>query len=130
MLLIAGGFLILFLIIGVPVSFAIGFSGVLALMLGSDVPIFMAVQQMIRGINSFPMMAGPLFILAGEILSGAQLSKRILDFSRSLLSWMKGGLGMVCVLANMIFAGISGSGRRHNGGGRVAVYPGAQGIRL
>ncbi|RGX56196.1 MULTISPECIES: TRAP transporter large permease [Anaerotruncus] len=110
MLLIAGGFLILFLIIGVPVSFAIGFSGVLALMLGSDVPIFMAVQQMIRGINSFPMMAGPLFILAGEILSGAQLSKRILDFSRSLLSWMKGGLGMVCVLANMIFAGISGSG--------------------
>lgn len=110
MIIIAAVFLMFFLIIGVPVSFAIGLSGFLALLLGSDVPGFMAVQQMVRGLNSFAMMAGPLFILAGEILGGAKLSDKIINFCHSLVSWMKGGLGIVCVLGNMIFAGISGSG--------------------
>ena len=57
--------LLIFLVIGVPVSFAIGLSGLLAILLGSDVPPFVAVQQAIRGMNSFSLMAGPLFILAG-----------------------------------------------------------------
>lgn len=70
----------------------------------------MAVQQAVRGMNSFSLMAGPLFILAGEILGGAKLSQRILDFCRALISWLRGGMGMVSVAANMIFAGISGSG--------------------
>lgn len=61
-------------------------------------------------INSFPLMACPFFILAGEIMGAAKLSDRILDFCRACVSWMKGGLGAVCVLANMIFAAISGSG--------------------
>ena len=86
MLVFAAVSLLLFLVIGVPVSFAIGLSGVLALMFCSDVPILMAVQQMVRGMNSFPMMAGPFFILAGEILGGARLSERIINFARSLVS--------------------------------------------
>ena len=97
-------------LLGVPVSFAIGLSGLLAIVMGSDVPSFMAVQQAIRGMNSFSLMAGPLFILAGEILGAAKLSKRILDFCRACISQLRGGLGMVSVMANMIFAGISGSG--------------------
>ena len=102
--------LLVFLVVGVPVSFAIGLSGFLAILLGSDIAPFMAVQQAVRGMNSFSLMAGPLFILAGEILGGAKLSKRILDFCRACISQVRGGLGMVSVLANMIFAGISGSG--------------------
>ncbi|NCB26005.1 MAG: TRAP transporter large permease [Bacteroidia bacterium] len=102
--------LLVFLALGVPVSFAIGLGGLLAILFGSNLPGFMAVQQMIRGMNSFALMAGPLFILAGEIMGAANLSKLILDFCRSVISWTKGGLGMVSVLANMIFAGISGSG--------------------
>lgn len=102
--------LLLFLIIGMPVCFAIGLSGLLAIMLGSEISPFMAVQQAIRGMNSFSLMAGPLFILAGEILGGAKLSKRILDFCRACIAQIRGGMGMVSVLANMIFAGISGSG--------------------
>ena len=102
--------LLVFLILGVPVCFAIGLSGILALIFGSEVPTFMAVQQMVRGMNSFPMMAGPFFILAGEILGAATLSARIFDFCRSLVSWVKGGYGIVCVAASIIFAGISGSG--------------------
>lgn len=102
--------LLVFLVLGVPVSFAIGLGGLLAILFGSNLPGFMAVQQMIRGMNSFALMAGPLFILAGEIMGAANLSKLILDFCRSIISWTKGGLGMVSVMANMIFAGISGSG--------------------
>lgn len=102
--------LLVFLVLGVPVSFAIGLGGLLAILFGSNLPGFMAVQQMIRGMNSFALMAGPLFILAGEIMGAANLSKLILDFCRSVISWTKGGLGMVSVMANMIFAGISGSG--------------------
>lgn len=107
---IAVVFLLIFIILGVPVAFAIGFSGFLALVLGGDVPAFMAVQQMVKGINSFPLMACPLFILAGEIMGGAKLSDRIIDFARELVSWMKGGVGCVCVVANMIFSAITGSG--------------------
>lgn len=103
-------FLLIFIVLGVPVAFAIGFSGFLALVLGGDVPAFMAVQQMVKGINSFPLMACPLFILAGEIMGGAKLSDRIIDFARELVSWMKGGVGCVCVVANMIFSAITGSG--------------------
>lgn len=110
MIAIAVVSLLVLLVVGVPVCFAIGLSGLLAIILGSDVPAFMAVQQAVRGMNSFSLMAGPLFILAGEILGGAQLSKKILDFCRACISQLKGGLGMVSVLANMIFAGISGSG--------------------
>lgn len=110
MLLIAVITLLIFLILGVPVSFAIGLSGFLALVIGGEIPGFMAVQQMVRGMNSFALMAGPLFILAGEILGGAKLSDKILSFSRSTVSWMKGGMGAVTVVSNMIFAGISGSG--------------------
>lgn len=102
--------LLIFLVLGVPVSFAIGFSGLMAIILGSDIPDFMAVQQTIRGMNSFSLMAGPLFILAGEILGAAKLSKLILDFCRACIASLRGGLGMVSVMANMIFAGISGSG--------------------
>lgn len=102
--------LLIFLILGVPVCFAIGLSGLLAIMLGSDIPSLMAVHQTIRGMNSFSLMAGPLFILAGEIMGAANLSKRILDFCRSCIAQVRGGMGMVSVLANMIFAGISGSG--------------------
>lgn len=102
--------LIIMLIIGVPVCFAIGLSGLLALVIGGGEGAFMAVQQAVRGMNSFSLMAGPLFILAGEILGGAKLSQRILDFCRALIAWLRGGMGMVSVAANMIFAGISGSG--------------------
>ncbi len=110
MLSIAIVSLLIFLALGVPVCFAIGLGGLLAILFGGNLPGFMAVQQMIRGMNSFALMAGPLFILAGEIMGAANLSKLILDFCRSLISWTKGGLGMVSVMANMIFAGISGSG--------------------
>lgn len=102
--------LIVFLALGVPVAFALGLSGLTAIILEGDIPLYMVVHQMVRGINSFPLMACPMFILAGTIMGSAKLSDRIIDFCRTVVSWMRGGLGCVAVLANMIFAGISGSG--------------------
>ena len=102
--------LLLFMCLGVPVAFAIGFSGVLALAFGSDIPLFTAVQMAVKGINSWSLMACPLFILAGGIMGEAKLSDRIVSFAGELVSWMRGGIGCVCVIANMIFAALTGSG--------------------
>ena len=102
--------LLLFMCLGVPVAFAIGFSGVLALLFGSDIPIFTAVQMTVKGINNWSLMACPLFILAGGIMGEAKLSDRIVSFAGELVSWMRGGIGCVCVIANMIFAALTGSG--------------------
>ena len=110
MIKIAVLFLLLFMCLGVPVAFAIGFSGVLALLLGSNIPLFTAVQMMVKGINSWSLMACPLFILAGGIMGEAKLSDRIVSFCGELVSWMRGGIGCVCVIANMIFAALTGSG--------------------
>ena len=75
-------FLLIFIVLGVPVSIGIGLSGVLAIILGSDIPLIMVAQQMVRGVNSFPLMAMPFFILAGEIMSGARLSNMMIKFAR------------------------------------------------
>jgi len=110
MLLIAFVFLLLWLAIGVPVVFSLGLSGLIAIILGSEVPLYVLVQKIVGGLNSFPLMAAPLFLLAGEIMSKGGMSKKIVEFSSALVGHLKGGLAMVSVLASMIFAGISGSG--------------------
>ncbi|WP_130860954.1 TRAP transporter large permease [Bacilliculturomica massiliensis] len=102
--------LIVMIILGVPICFAIGLSGFLAIYFGTDLDLFIIVQRLISGVNSFSLMAVPLFILGGAIMDKAGISKRIVGFASSLFSWLRGGLSIVCVAANMIFAGISGSG--------------------
>ena len=110
MIKIAVIFLLIFMVMGVPVAFAIGFSGLLAVYFGSSTPLFTIVQMAVKGINSWSLMACPLFILAGGIMAEAKLSDRIVSFCGELVSWMRGGIGCVCVVANMIFAALTGSG--------------------
>ncbi len=110
MIKIAIMFLLLFMVLGVPVAFAIGFSGLIALHFGAGTPLFTVVQMSVKGINSWSLMACPLFILAGGIMAEAKLSDYIVSFCAELVSWMKGGIGAVCVIANMIFAALTGSG--------------------
>ena len=107
MIKIAVIFLLIFMVMGVPVAFAIGFSGLLAVYFGSSTPLFTIVQMAVKGINSWSLMACPLFILAGGIMAEAKLSDRIVSFCGELVSWMRGG---VCVVANIIFAALTGSG--------------------
>lgn len=102
--------LLISLLAGVPIAFSIGIAGTAGLLLGTDIPAMMLVQKFFAGINSFSYMAIPLFILAGSIMGKGGISGRIVRFAGSLLSWLPGGIGITSVGANMIFAGVSGSG--------------------
>lgn len=110
MLAIAVISLFALMILGVPITFSLLGSGFLAVALTGQLPLYINCQRFVSGINSFSLMAIPLFIVAGAIMNQGGLSGRIVRFCSSLLSWVRGGLGCVCVAANMIFGGVSGSG--------------------
>ena len=95
--------------INTPVAFAMGIASLLAVWLTGDLPLNMLVTRMFVAVDSFPLMAVPFFILAGEIMNAGGITKRIVNFSRALVGFIKGGLAHVNIVASMIFAGISGS---------------------
>ncbi|PPC73958.1 TRAP transporter large permease [Pokkaliibacter plantistimulans] len=97
------------LLIGLPVAFIMGVSGLSALYLGDQFPLEVLPQRLFNGINSFPLMAVPFFILASELMSAARISASLLTFCNALVGHIRGGLGQVNVLVSMFFAGISGS---------------------
>ena len=95
--------------VGVPIAFAMGVASFFALIVGSTVPLTVVPQRIFVAIDSFPMMAIPLFILAGELMNGAGITARIVRFSSALVGHIRGGLAHVNILASMFFAGLSGS---------------------
>jgi tripartite ATP-independent transporter DctM subunit len=101
--------LISFVLISVPIAFAIGASGIIYLLIENPGFLSMIPQRVWSGTNSFIIIAMPLFILAGELMNRGGLTKRIIDFSLLLVRPFRGGLGEVNIVASMIFGGISGS---------------------
>ncbi|MCE8470762.1 TRAP transporter large permease subunit, partial [Rhodovulum sulfidophilum] len=99
----------LFLILGLPVALAIGGATMVAMQAGG-VPLLVLPQQMFSGINSFALVAVPMFILAGDIMAQGKVSARLVALADALIGFLKGGLSIVSVLAAMFFAAISGSG--------------------
>ncbi|EEX48953.1 MULTISPECIES: TRAP transporter large permease [Jonquetella] len=106
MLWIVGLFAVFLL--GVPIAFSLG-AVTLTGLLGTGLPMQVTVQQMIGGVDNFAFIAIPLFILAGNLMAVGGISKRITDFSESLVGHWPGGLGMVAIVASMIFAAVTGS---------------------
>lgn len=103
------GFLLL-LIIGVPVFFAMIGAGVFQLWQLDRMPFLgMQVNRVYSGISSFPIMAVPFFILAGEIMNSGIVTRALVDFSRAMLGHIRGGLAHVNIAASVLFAGLSGS---------------------
>jgi C4-dicarboxylate transporter DctM subunit len=101
--------LLLFLIlIGVPIFLSIGLSTAVAFF-STKLPFFMIAQKMFDGINSYVLLAVPLFMLAGSIMDQGGISKRLVDFSEALVGHFKGGLAITSILSSMLFAGVSGS---------------------
>ena len=96
-------------IIGVPICFSLGASGIIYLLLQNPGLLITLPQRVWAGSNSFVLIALPLFILAGELMNIGGITKRIVDFSLYLVRPFRGGLGEVNVVASMIFGGISGS---------------------
>ena len=91
-----------------PVAFALILASLFYLAFGSPAPLSVIVQRMAPGIDSFPLLAIPLFVLAGNLLNAGGISQRIFDFALALVGHLRGGLAQVNILASLIFAGMSG----------------------
>ncbi|AGA11274.1 TRAP transporter large permease [Sinorhizobium meliloti] len=108
MLLLVGSFLVLMLV-GVPVAISMAAASVLYLVSYNVAPDIIAAQRMIAGIESFPLLAVPFFILAGNLMNSAGVTGRIYSFAVALVGWMKGGLAQVNIVGSVIFSGMSGT---------------------
>jgi C4-dicarboxylate transporter, DctM subunit len=100
--------LLIFLLLRVPIAAALGLSTALAV-LQADLPLTLIVQRMVVSNDSFPLMAIPFFILAGNVMTYGGVSRRIVAFADTLVGWMTGGLGLVATVSGVFFSAISGS---------------------
>lgn len=103
------GSFFLLLAIGVPIGVSLGSAAILAIIFGMHTPLMIVAQTMFNGINSFPLMAIPFFILAGNMMCDGGISKKLVQFVNIFFCRFRGGLAMVSIGASMIFAAISGS---------------------
>jgi TRAP-type C4-dicarboxylate transport system permease large subunit len=94
---------------GVPVAIAMAGAALVYILISGDLPPFAVVHRMIGGIDSFPLLAVPFFILAGNLMNNAGITNRIFGLALAMVGWLKGGLGHVNIVASMIFSGMSGT---------------------
>jgi len=103
---------IVFLILmsgGLPVAMAMAGASLIYIVWTGGLPGLTVIHRMIGGIDSFPLLAVPFFILAGNLMNNAGITNRIYNYALALVGWMKGGLGHVNVVGSVIFAGMSGT---------------------
>lgn len=103
------GMFLLLSAIGLPIAASLGITSIFLLRVVQDVPIAVIAQRVLSGIDSFPLMAIPLFVLAGNAMNVGGTTTRIVQFSNSIVGSARGGLAQINVLASMFFGGISGS---------------------
>ncbi|MGI6031674.1 MAG: TRAP transporter large permease [Eubacteriales bacterium] len=103
------GVFILMIIFAMPLAFAMGAAGCLAVLLDGQVDILGVIPRIFAGMNSVSMMAVPFFILSGSIMEAGNISKQLVNFSKALVGHLTGGLAHVCVVSCMMFAAVSGS---------------------
>ena len=96
--------------LGIPIAFAIAISGMAYLVFESAVPLLVVAQRMVVGVDSFTLLAIPLFVLAGALMAEGDITPRIMRFASSMVGHIPGGLAMVMVVSCMLFGAISGSG--------------------
>ena len=108
MAILIGGFLA-FMLCGLPVAVAMAGASLVYILVSGSVPDVVVAQRMIAGIESFPLLAVPFFILAGNLMNIAGITGRIYNFAVALVGWMKGGLGQVNIIGSVIFSGMSGT---------------------
>ena len=116
--------LFVLLVLGVPVAFAMAISVFVALSLGSTYPHLVVVKEMFAGLDSFPLLAVPFFVLAAELMTGGGITQTLLRFVSQFVGHLRGGLGYANVISSTLFAGISGSALAD------AAGPGAMMIRM
>lgn len=108
-------FFVVLLLIGAPISIAIG-AGATAGCIALGYPLQIVGQKMVTGVDSYLLIAVPLFIFAGNLMNEGKITTKIFDFAQSLVGWIPGGLGHANIVASIIFAGMSGSAAADAGG--------------
>jgi tripartite ATP-independent transporter DctM subunit len=108
-LVVLGLFFVIQVAAGVPVAFSMLSSSITFMILKGDIPLMVSAQVLAGGIDSFPLLAIPFFILAGALMDTGGISSRLVNLATVLVGWIRGGLAMVVVVAEYIFSGISGS---------------------
>ncbi|MFM8751349.1 TRAP transporter large permease subunit, partial [Rhabdaerophilum sp.] len=108
MLLLMGGFILL-MILGVPVAVSMVMASLAYIAVYGVAPDVIVAQRMIAGVESFPLLAVPFFILAGNLMNIAGVTGRIYKFAVDLVGWMRGGLAQVNIIGSVIFSGMSGT---------------------
>ena len=101
--------LVLFLVMGIPIAYSLGLSGFCYFMVIHPELLPVLPQRLFAGMNSYAMIALPLFVAMGLLMNAGGITSRLIDFSLLFVGRLRGGLGAVNVLASMIFGGISGS---------------------
>ncbi len=104
------------MLVGVPIALALGGSSLLYVMFTEGMPDLVVVHRMVSGVDSFPLLAIPFFIMAGSLMNSSGITARIYEFALALVGWLKGGLGHVNVVGSIIFAGMSGTAVADAGG--------------
>lgn len=101
--------LLICFLLNVPIGFALGISSAAALLAKDSTPLLVIPQRMAAGVNSFPLLAIPFFMIAGALMEAGGISKRIVNFASAAIGHVKGGLAAVSIVASMFFAALSGS---------------------
>jgi tripartite ATP-independent transporter DctM subunit len=107
---------VILLLIGTPIFVALGGASLIYTVFLSKVPDFVVLHRMAGGVDSFPLLAVPFFIFAGNLMNTAGITNRIYDFAAAAVGWLRGGLGHVNVVGSVIFAGMSGTAVADAGG--------------
>jgi TRAP-type C4-dicarboxylate transport system permease large subunit len=110
-----GGFVAL-MMSGLPIAVAMCIASLLYIWISGTAPPLTVVHRMVGGVDSFPLLAVPFFILAGNLMNSAGITNRIYNYALALVGWLKGGLGHVNVVGSVVFAGMSGTAVADAGG--------------
>lgn len=97
------------MLLGVPVAFSIVSTGAVYMSIASSTPLTLIIQKLVGGVDSFPLLAIPLFTLAGNLMVSGGIARRLVNWSESLVGAVAGGLGFVAIISCAVFAALSGS---------------------
>ena len=109
--------------IGVPIAIAMGLAGFSVILLRGNIPIEVTAQRFVTGVDSFPLLAVPFFILAGALMNTGGVTERLVRLANAMVGRLTGGLGHVVVVTNMIMAGMSGSAVADAAGTGAVLIP-------
>ena len=113
---------VLLLVMGLPIAYVLASVAIAGFVMMGSVPLITVTQRMFSGLNSFTLLAVPLFIMAANLMNRGKISEKMIDFCVSLVGHIKGGLGYANVLVSMLFAGISGSSQADTAGiGKILI---------